>query len=356
MKEGIRQTFIITVIIFFIFSCIALLVFYIYLNIFLPVKVSSLDKTPFLVRRGESLSQIAGQLEEKNFIRSKKLFIVYALFKKKGRDIKAGEYILSRSMSVPQILNRLVEGKVESKKLTIIEGWDLKNIAWTLEGMGLCQAEEFFDVVGYPAVNYAESKNQKLPRPVDFSKDFPFLKEKPKDVSLEGFIFPDTYQVSGNFKVEDFVRQALENFDKKTKNLRQVAEEKGMNFYNVLTMASLLEKEASTYNDRQIIAGILWKRLKNNWFLQVDTTLTYLTGKKSLELSRRDFKIDSLYNTYKYKGLPLGPICNPSLESIKAAIYYKDSPYWYYLTKPNGEVVFSKTLKEHNINKYKYLK
>jgi len=105
-----------------------------------------------------------------------------------------------------------------------------------------------------------------------------------------------------------------------------------------------------------VVSGILWKRLKNNIPLQVDATISYITGKKTTEISIEETKIDSLYNTYKYKGLPLGPVCNPGLESIKAAIYPKNSEYWYYLSTPEGETIFSKTLEEHNIAKAKYLK
>ena len=121
-------------------------------------------------------------------------------------------------------------------------------------------------------------------------------------------------------------------------------------------MASILEKEVKTYEDRQIVAGILLKRLKTGWPLQVDAALTYLTGKESLDLTKDDLKIDSPYNTYKYYGLPRGPICSPGLSSIKAAIYYKENSYWFYLTTDDGETIFSKTLEEHNINRFKYLK
>jgi len=120
-------------------------------------------------------------------------------------------------------------------------------------------------------------------------------------------------------------------------------------------MASLIEKEVKTKEDKEVVSGILWKRLKNNIPLQVDATITYLTGKKTTKIPLEDLQIDSLYNTYKYKGLPLGPICNPGLDSIKTAIYPKNSEYWYYLSTPEGATIFSKNLEEHNIAKAKYL-
>jgi len=105
-----------------------------------------------------------------------------------------------------------------------------------------------------------------------------------------------------------------------------------------------------------LVSGILWKRLENNMPLQVDATISYITGKKTTKISKEETQIDSPYNTYKYLGLPLGPICNPGLESIKAALYPEISQYWYYLSTPEGETIFSKTLEEHNVAKAKYLK
>ena len=121
-------------------------------------------------------------------------------------------------------------------------------------------------------------------------------------------------------------------------------------------MASLIEKEVKTPEDKKIVSGILWKRLENSIPLQVDATISYITGKKGDSVSIEETKIDSPYNTYKYKGLPLGPISNPGLESIIASIYPENSDYWYYLSTPEGKTIFSKTLEEHNIAKAKYLK
>jgi UPF0755 protein len=121
-------------------------------------------------------------------------------------------------------------------------------------------------------------------------------------------------------------------------------------------MASLLEKEVKSLEDKKIVSGILWKRLENNMPLQVDATISFITGKKDANISIEETKIDSPYNTYKYRGLPLGPICNPGLESIIAAIYPETSNYWFYLSTPEGKTIFSKTLDEHNIAKQKYLK
>ena len=121
-------------------------------------------------------------------------------------------------------------------------------------------------------------------------------------------------------------------------------------------MASLIEKEVIGKEDKEIVSGILWKRLKIGMPLQIDATIVYITGKKTTEISREETKIDSPYNTYRYLGLPPGPICNPGLESIITAVYPKISDNWYYLSSPEGETYFSKNLEEHNIKKVRYLK
>ena len=199
-------------------------------------------------------------------------------------------------------------------------------------------------------VGYNSSPSQ------DFSQDFEFLKEKPENASLEGYLFPDTYEIKKGESLENVIRKMLDNFDKKiTNDLREEIKTQNRTLYQVLTMASLLEREVKSYEHRQIAAGILWKRLRNGWPLHVDATLVYITGKGSEELTKDDLEIDSPYNTYKYYGLPAGPICNPGIDSIKAAVDYKESDYWFYLTTPSGQTEFSKTLNEHNIKRFEYL-
>ncbi len=118
----------------------------------------------------------------------------------------------------------------------------------------------------------------------------------------------------------------------------------------------MLEREVKSFEDKKLVSGILWKRLEKGIPLQVDATITYISGKKTTQIPLEDLQIDSPYNTYKYKGLPLGPISNPGLDSILAAIYPQKNDFWYYLSTPEGKTIFSKTLQEHNLAKTKYLK
>jgi len=241
------------------------------------------------------------------------------------------------------------------KEITLIEGWNLRDIGWYFEGKGMFMAEELFELVGFPLIDYSETTD--LPEPKDFSLDYYFLEDKPENVNLEGYLFPDTHQVGIGESIEEIVRRLLDNFDRKlVPDLREEIQNQNKTIFEIITMASLLEKEVRTLEEKKLVSGILWKRLENNMPLQVDATITYITGKKTTKISKEDTEIDSPYNTYKYLGLPLGPISNPGLESILAALYPEESEYWYYLSLPSGETIFSKTLEEHNLAKAQYLK
>jgi len=290
----------------------------------------------FSIEKGEHLREISLNLEEQGIIRSSYLFRLLTLISGKQSKIMAGNYAFTSPISINRVLNDITTGNGNRQKTVIFEGWNLRDIASSF------QTEDLFEITGYPG---------QITSSFDF--EFDFLKEKPKNISLEGFLFPDSYEFSKEDSLKEIVFKMLENFSLKTKKFRKEAEKQDKSFFDVLVMASLLEREVKPIEDKKIVAGILWKRLKNGWPLQVDACLTYLTGNPACN---GDKEIDSKYNTYKYRGLPLGPICNPGLESIEAALYYEDSPYWFYLSAKTGETIFSKTLEEHNLNRYKYLR
>jgi UPF0755 protein len=308
-------------------------------GIYLPKNPNSNESVVFTIKKGDGGREIAVNLEEKDLIKVATLFRIYNIFKGTSGELQAGEYLLSPSMTVPEITKKFVLGDVITENITIIEGWSLKEIGQYLGEKGFSE-EEFLELAKK-----------------DFSPEFDFLKDKPKDMNLEGYIFPDTYEIQKGETLEDILIKTLQNFDRKlTQDLRQEIENQGNTIFEIVTMASMIEKEVKTFEDKKIVSGILWKRLENNMPLQVDATISYITGKKAMNISVEETEIDSPYNTYKYKGLPLGPICNPGLESILASIYPESSDYWYYLSTPDGKTIFSKTLEEHNIAKEKYLK
>ena len=157
--------------------------------------------------------------------------------------------------------------------------------------------------------------------------------------------------------VSDLAEMMRANFEKKlTPDLRAKIEEQGKTIFEIITMASIIEKEVITLEDKKLVSGILWKRIGIGMPLQSCATISYITGKKTTKVSVEETQIDSPYNTYKYAGLPIGPICNPGMDSIIAAIEPEQSPYWYHLSTLEGETIFSRTFEEHNIAKAKYLK
>ncbi len=309
----------------------------------------------FEVKKGEDLFTIASNLSKQNLIKNKYAFIFYVLLKNKAHLLKAGDYEILPKMSIKEVADMIIQGKNRLIKITIPEGWNLRDIGFYFENLGMFQAEEIWEVAGFPAIVYKEGID--LPRPKDFSQQYSFLKEKPVNIGLEGYLFPDTYFISKDVTVEELITMMLDNFDRKiSPQLKEEIKRQNKILFQIVTMASLLEKEAKTPEDKRIISGILWKRLKYGMPLQVDATISYITGKKSIKISKEETQIDSPYNTYKYKGLPIGPICNPGMGSILAAVYPQETDYWYYLSTPEGEILYSKTLKDHNIKKAKYLK
>jgi len=290
---------------------IASLIFIFWWGIFVP-KINDSEKIVFSVKKGENFLSIGRNLEKEGLIKNRIFFYIYVLVKKEKKNFKAGRYLLSSSMNIPQIVEKLTSGYIEKIKITIPEGSTLKDI---------------------------EEK----------------LKIKLKGENLEGYLFPDTYYFPVGFNSEEVIKIMKENFEKKIAPYKNEIEKSGKTLHEIVIMASILEKEAKSKEDKEIISGILWKRLKAGIPLQVDSTLTYITGKTSKELTADDLEIPSPYNTYKYKGLPPTPICNPGLESILAALYPKESEYWYYFSTSEGRVIFSKTLLEHNLAKEKYL-
>lgn len=343
-----------------VFFLIFLIGFFVWQGIYLPKNLAFTENKLFSIERGQNLFQVAENLEKEDLIKNKFLFDFYALITGTQRKLQAGEYYLSPSMNVAGITKKIISGDIIKEEITIIEGWNFRSIGFYFENKGMFQAEELWEIAGFPAVDYSKAKD--LPIPVDFSADYDFLKQKPENVGLEGYLFPDTYQINKGASIEAIVRKMLDNFDKKLAPYRNEISGSGLTLFEIVTMASLLEKEVKTKEEKEIVSGIFWKRIKERMPLDSCATIAYILGggNWTFEEMRKEIakgkEIDSPYNTYKYLGLPLGPICNPGLESIKAAVYPKNSEYWYYLSLPDGETIFSRTLEEHNIAQAKYFK
>lgn len=244
------------------------------------------------------------------------------------------------------------------RSVRLLEGWTNADMANYFEKEGVWSSEEFLSLVG------DDSKQKNLRASLELEDSFDFLKDRPADRGLEGYLYPDTYRVFiDEAESEELIVRMLENFDNKlTPQMRIDIAKQEKTIYEIITMASLIEKEApinyatGDNKDAKIIAGIFWNRIKYGQALQSCASLAYVLGVNKPQYSSEDTQIESPYNTYKYRDLPPGPVSNPGILAIEAAIYPTESDYNYFLT-PAGtkDVVYATTYEQHLVNKNKYL-
>ena len=323
---------------------LAVCLVYFFVTISLTASSDSLEKY-FIIESGQGVDMITKNLAEEGLIKNKFIFKVYLKISGSSKSIKAGEYFLRQNLNIIEMAKALSEGvKADEKIVRILEGWSNKEIDRYLTN------EKVFT-----EGSFLESAKATDSREIVSNKTYDFFDGKPSDAGLEGYLFPDTYRIFKSAVPNDLIEKMLDNFDEKlTSDLRAEIKNQGKTIFEVLTMASIVEEEGRDHTDRQKIAGIFWKRIEISQPLQSDATVNYVTGKKTTTPTYNDLAQESAYNTYINYGLPPGPICNPSLDSIKAAIYPETTPYLYFLNTPDGEVIFSETYDEHLINKAKY--
>jgi UPF0755 protein len=307
-------------------------------EIYLPFRFQE-EKT-IVIPSGLGSRRIGELLKNSGVIRSKWLFVTYVSLRGDASRLKPGRYTW-QSTSLHSVAGDLARGGANEFTMVVPEGWRAEDIALYLDRNKIITSSDFLE---YISTEHA------------IFKEFNFLNDKPAGVGLEGYLFPDTYRVFTHSESSDIVEKMLTNFDKKlTVDLRNEIVRQGKTIFEIITMASLIEKEVVSDDDRALVSGVLWKRLEAGIPLQVDATIVYIRGLRSSRVSLEDTLVDSPYNTYKYLGLPSGPIANPGLSAIRAALDPQKSPHLYYLSTPDGETIFSRTLEEHNIAKAKYL-
>jgi len=303
----------------------------------------------FEISKGQGSFEIAQNLKTMEFYNHSSVFLFLSLVSGKTNKLQAGNYLLEKNSSILDIVNNFSKGKTLKIEITFPEGLVLKEIE--------AKIKNEFEKLEKENIGLRQEIDLENFKIIDFKNEFSFLENAPPNQNLEGFLFPDTYKFDININNKNIARIFLINFDKKlTNELKKLLTEKGKSSYETIIMASLLEKEARNFEEKQKIADILWRRLKIKMPLQVDATINFATNKTKENLSLIDLKIDSPYNTYKNYGLPPGPICNPGLESILATLKPIENNYWYYLSNKNGRIIFSKNFEEHKINKLRYLK
>jgi UPF0755 protein len=286
-------------------------------------------------------------------INDAELFRQFAHYQEADSKLEAGRYELRADMTMQEIIEALQHGRLEEITVTIPEGWRAEQIAEMLtEEMGM-DGGEFLALVQGGPFDFAQDR--------DF--DYEFLQDQPPGATLEGFLFPDTYYLPVQPTAFDIIERMLADFDQRfTFELRQLAVEREMTVHEVVTLASIVEREAVVAEERPVIAGVFLNRLAKGMTLDACPTVQYALGyqedigqwwKTPLALEEFD-RVNSPYNTYLHRGLPPGPICNPGLASIQAVLEPVESDYLYFVAKGDGSHAFARTFEEHLQNQQKY--
>lgn len=295
-----------------------------------------------IIKRGDTAQRIANELADRDIIKHARFLTRYLDQHNLENKIMSGRFRLNPSLSLEQITTIITDAARSNNAITIPEGYTVKQIDGLLDEQGIAASGIFSNAV------------QRFNRFADFPW-LPRSEMQTTNMPLEGFLFPDTYAIdAGNFNPDDLINLMLKTFEKKALSVIHDAQ-KTNDLFDTITIASMLEKEVRHENDAPIVAGIIGKRMAHRWFLNIDAALLY--EKSTRTLTKDDLKNDSPYNTYTRKGLPLGPIGNPGLAMIRAALHPTDSKYWFYLTDPKtGNAVFAVNNGQQNMNRVKYLR
>jgi len=282
--------------------------------------------------KGDTLSSVAEKLEEAGVIPSAFMFKMEARVGGYGTEIKTGEYTFARGEESEVILHKLTAGEaVPTLAITVPEGLSLEETA-----------QEVAAQSGVSAAKFEEAAKR-----TDYG--YGFL-EDPQIKSTEGFLFPKRYEFEEGTPASQMVTRMLEQYllETQTLDISRAKERLNLSEYQLVTVASLIEKEAARPEERPLVASVIYNRIRKDMPLQIDASVYYALGKQGEELSLADLKVDSPYNTYENTGLPPGPICSPSRQSLEAAISPAQTNYLYYVLKSNGEEHFF----TNNYNKF----
>lgn len=290
------------------------------------------------IREGTSTAEIAERLSEKGVIKSPLKFRIIARLRGYDDKLRPGAYTFTSGMEDDEVFAKLLTGEKHLIKFTIPEGFGVKEIADRLNNLDLVDKAEFLKA----AENFT---------PYDYMR-----KRQNVFYAAEGFLFPDTYAVESDMEIDEILKLMASTLDERlTKKMRTQAEKMGLSIYDLITLASLVEREVRFPEDRPIVAQVLLKRLKLNMPLQTDATLQYLMETPKEEVSIEDTQIDSPYNTYQHVGLPPGPIANPGMAAIEAVLHPSETEYLYFVADRRGHNHYAYTYEEHLnlVNQYR---
>ncbi|ENQ3104126.1 UPF0755 protein [Bacillus sp. 491mf] len=315
-----------------------------------PLNTASKQEIEVEIPKGSSISKIGEILEDKGIVKNGTIFSFYV--KMKSKNLQAGTYLLNPSMNVEGVIAEMSSGNVHRPvvyKVTIKEGAQVVEIADTIAKELKWKKEDVVRQLNDKA--FVQKLQKKYPT---------LLTDKIYDANikypLEGYLYPATYPFyKKDLTLEEIIIPMLEKTNKLIVENEQKMKEKNWDVHQLLTLSSLIEEEATGYTDRQKIASVFYNRLVKGMPLQTDPTVLYALGKHKERVLYDDLKVNSPYNTYVIKGLPVGPISNSSVKSVQAALEPEKTDYYYFLAAPNGQVYYAKTLEEHNALKQKYI-
>ncbi|MBS3995455.1 MAG: endolytic transglycosylase MltG [Alkaliphilus sp.] len=308
-----------------------------------PINETSYE---FIIQKGDSIEEIASKLADADIIRSRIHFIWYGKLFGKTSEVKFGLHTVSPDMNMKELYKELSVAKAfptETVSVVIPEGFNIRQIAKRLEEKGIVEEKSFLAVAKEGNFDFW------------FLEDVPNY-DDPNFYRLEGFLFPATYEFKPYSTAEEVVNTMLKRFEFSINPYREIIENSSRNVFDIIRLASIVEREAVVENERTTIAGVFYNRLEMGMMLQSCATVQYLFEQQRDIVTFEDLKIDSEFNTYKYKGLPLGAISNPGESSIKASIYPNENDYLFFVAVGNtGEHKFAKTFEAHedNIRKYR---
>lgn len=303
----------------------------------------SVEKKTVIIEKGDNALVVGAKLSEAGVITGKYYLAFYLFNKHQLHSLVAGVYDFVSGLKIPEVASIITGGEIASTRIpvTFPEGWTVKQMAERLDANGF-SGSDFLATVNNPSD--------------ELKARYAFLSDVPKGKTLEGFLFPDTYYFAKDAGAQDIIDKILKNFDSKmTEKMRSDISAQKKTLYDILTMASIIEGEVTTDGDRKIVSGLFWQRIQNGQALGSDATLEYILGGNKRQHSIAETKTNSPYNTYLYKGLPPGPVSNPGISAIIAAIDPADTQFNYFLSDPKtGKTIFAKTFDEHIANKAKY--
>ncbi len=331
----------ITLVIVSLLVVISLIAFSYHQNLKKPVDPDNNQNFNFVIEPGTGIKTIAKNLENADLVKSDNAFYWYIKLNDLDQEILAGNFILRQSMNIAEITETLSNPAVADQiSFTILEGHNIRDIDQRLTEANLIEAGEFIsatqDFQDWDQWDFLNAEEQA-------SLEYP----------LEGYLYPDTYFLDNkSFTPEQLINTALRNFQNKFEPYRDL--DRNYTTQEFITMASIIETEVFQPEDRRLVSDLLWRRLENQWTIGADITLLYITDDRII--TAEELQIDSPYNTRKNLGLPPGPIANPSIDAIDAAYNREPNDYWFYLTTlDTGEVIYSRTNEEHNLNRAKHL-